>query len=706
LKTFDDILNHLEADILCFQGALLSSFKELPNNTGVLSEMKCSRQGLPKQVALPPSFDSFFSFPIRKSGYSGIAIYTRKSAVVPLKAEEGLTGLIQPKPSLKPSEQISQLGTYPPDIVDPTIPEDEDEIDYKDLDSEGRAIVVDLGLFVLISVYCPNHGTGTEERSKFKMDYHRLLEARVDGLIKAGREVMVVGDLNACAAVQDHCEGQLMVERGLAEGLQGEEGFWGLDYRRWIRDWLIRDDGHRGGSMVDIVRKFWPDRKGMYTCAPTSLSSSIFRTDNFPDVGWNTKISARESNYGTRIDFILVTPGLVPWVKAADIQPQIKGSDHCPVYVDLWDEITQPDGTVLKLSSVIGAQADDGDPVEPPRLAAKFWEEYKQKLLSTFFGKGEKSAAPPCDDEKATTTMTHSTQPLTMSQSSDNLPSTPILTDTDSPSIDINAFPSQSSTPPPFESSLPPSGSSSSNTILETKVTKRKLAPENPKASSIKKTQLSQPRKETQKRKAGQSTIASFFQPSNLANAKHATATLKSKTSKSIPFDRTPPSASGNSSANEPESELMELGEDADYRLALFLSQTEGDAPIPSSSQGSFGATSGGGNSQPGPHRESRQAQWNTLLAPTPVPKCNVHQEPAKELTVNKPGQNKGKKFFICSRSAHLSCFLSRRRLNDLHYEVLLVLDTTRAARSVYGNRWIRSGNVTFSSGPAMCERR
>jgi AP endonuclease-2 len=62
----------------------------------------------------------------------------------------------------------------------------------------------------------------------------------------------------------------------LAEGLQGEEGFWGLDYRRWIRDWLVHDDGRKGGSMVDIVRKFWPDRKGMYTCGLTSLPSSSF----------------------------------------------------------------------------------------------------------------------------------------------------------------------------------------------------------------------------------------------------------------------------------------------------------------------------------------------------------------------------------------------------------------------------------------------
>ena len=49
--------------------------------------------------------------------------------------------------------------------------------------------------------------------------------------------------------------------------------------------------------------------------------------------GWNTKISAHKTNYGVRIDYVLVTPGLLPWIKASNIQLSIKGSDHCPVFV-------------------------------------------------------------------------------------------------------------------------------------------------------------------------------------------------------------------------------------------------------------------------------------------------------------------------------------------------------------------------------------
>ncbi|KAG6883661.1 hypothetical protein C0993_004870 [Termitomyces sp. T159_Od127] len=117
-----------------------------------------------------------------------------------------------------------------------------------------------------------------------------------------------------------------------------------------MRDFLVPEDGGVG-LMVDVTRRFWPDRKGMYTC-------------------WNTKISARESNYGTRIDYVMVTRGLLPWVKAADIQPHIKGSDHCPVYVDLHDEIVDSNGETIRLQDVMRAQT-----TEPPRIASRFWDE-------------------------------------------------------------------------------------------------------------------------------------------------------------------------------------------------------------------------------------------------------------------------------------------------------------------------------------------
>ncbi|KAJ6579091.1 Endonuclease/exonuclease/phosphatase [Mycena vulgaris] len=538
MKTHDDILNLLNADIICFQ------------------EMKSSRQNLPKAVGVPPSYHSFFSFPLQKNGYSGVAVYTRADAVLPRKAEEGLSSVLQPKPPLSAAERVSGRDAYPEEIMADEAP----DLDFRDLDSEGRTLVIDFGLFVLINVYCPNDGTETEERLQYKMGFHRMLEARVKGLVEVEkREVIVVGDLNACAAVVDHCEGNLMVTRGQAEGMNGDDGFWERDVRRWLRDWLISEDDGNKGCLVDVVRRFWPDRKGMYTC-------------------WNTKISARESNYGTRIDYILVTPGLLPWIKAADIQPEIKGSDHCPVFIDFHDQIVNAQGVVVELREVMGPGATGA---EPPRLAAKFWIEYKQRLLDTFFGKKPDFVAKPAIQSPPSDPPLPSTSQPSLAESDKD--ATPVSNLSASESG--NARPSQ-----PLESS--------SSSIAPVAPAKRKINPQEAVASSSKK----QKKDASKPKKAGQTSLASFFSKPKTSSSKTITPTTIST------------------------EDML----DADYKLALSLSQES--APRASGSNG-----------------ESKKA-WTSLLAPIQPPKCTVHGEPTKELTVNKPGPNKGKNFFICAR--------------------------------------------------------
>ncbi|KAK6977709.1 DNA-lyase 2 [Favolaschia claudopus] len=570
MKTHDDILNLLKADIICFQ------------------EMKSSRANLPKAVGIPPSYHSFFSFPTKKSGYSGVAVYSKIDVAVPCKADEGLTGRLQPKPPLSSSERVSVPEAYPDEVL----ADDGANFDFASLDSEGRALVVDFGLFVLVNVYCPNDGTETEERLQYKMDFHWMLEARVKGLIEVEkRQVIVVGDLNACAAVIDHAEGDLMVTRGQAEGMQGEDGFWERDVRRWLRSWLVSDEPGSTGRLVDVVRRFWPERKGMYTC-------------------WNTKISARESNYGTRIDYILATPGLLPWIKAADIQPEIKGSDHCPVYIDLHDEIPHPTGEgTIKLRDVLGVSAG----TEPPRIAAKFWDEYKQRLLDTFFGK-------KAEPDSKVSVLPSRTTPLP-----DTTPSTPSAAPESAAALPAA---STSSSVPAFNplgddqrvsqsQPIPPSSSTS--------VSKRKREAQEPVASSSKKSKADKQKL----KKAGQTSLASFFSKPKPHLDPSPYSSSQTKTSKSESKSEASPPPSSPSASLPLEGHSI----DADYQFALSLSQSQkSSSPSPSRSSG-----------------ESKKA-WSSLLAPLEPPLCQVHGEPAKELTVNKPGPNKGKNFFICSR--------------------------------------------------------
>lgn len=94
----------------------------------------------------------------------------------------------------------------------------------------------------------------------------------------------------------------------------------------------------------------------------------------------------------------MVTKGLLRWIKHGDIQASLKGSDHCPIYIDLHDEITLESGEKLSLRD---AMQQGTERRQPPRIAAKYWEEFsgKQTLLSTFFMKGTvapaKDSPPP-----------------------------------------------------------------------------------------------------------------------------------------------------------------------------------------------------------------------------------------------------------------------------------------------------------------------
>ncbi|KAH8116241.1 DNase I-like protein [Phellopilus nigrolimitatus] len=602
LKTGENILNELGADVICFQ------------------EMKSSRQALEKHVALPESYDVFFSFPTSKGGYSGVGVFTKTACVVPLKAEEGLSGRLQSvlKPPLSQDERITCSCPLAHEIE---LVEDETLNTHNDLavlDKEGRALMLDFGVFVLINLYCPNETSDT--RLPYKMNFHLLLAERVRRLVEIDkREVIVTGDMNICAAPVDHCDGELASNKG---------DFWIHPARKWFHEWL-----DPVGPMVDVVRRCWPERKGMFTC-------------------WNQKISARDTNYGTRIDYFLLTKGLLRWFKNGDILPCIKGSDHCPVYIDLHDEIVTESGEKLLLKDLMKT---NGEKCDPPRLATRYWDEYsgKQKLLSSFFGKKNLVVAgsPPIasvvttsipssagkaaktllsaneesneqrivDDAKEIISISDpSGSSQTLSELLPFVPSTPSnLAASSSPQPDIAGVASNHSNQakPSSSTSGPPKR-------------KKMQADSNYPAQSSKKAKKGVPAGKT-KVKGGvpaQPKLSSFF-------ATSAT-----------------PSSSQNYAASEPDEDLTptsSLANRDSIDVDAFLDDAVDIVPSPSSSQFSLSVP---GSSQNGNGKGKNAHAWSTLFARVEPPRCVVHNEPAREFTVNKPGPNKGKTFFICSR--------------------------------------------------------
>ncbi|KAJ1306827.1 hypothetical protein OPQ81_007813 [Rhizoctonia solani] len=502
-----------------------------------------------KTLAVPESYDAVMSFPRIKSGYSGVAVYTKHAKVVPLKAEEGLVGGHQPtsKVQLDAKDRVSE--TYPVSSTLELMPDEEGgaPTDLDSLDSEGRSLVVDFGLFVLINVYCPN--LTSEERMPFKYNFHKVLEDRVRILIQEGREVIVLGDLNAVAAPIDHCEGSLESRKNT---------FWESPVRTWFRQWLDPK-----GPMIDAVRTLWPDREKMFTC-------------------WDTRTNARESNYGTRIDYILITKGLLPWLKHGNIQPEIRGSDHCPVFIDLHDEITSPDGQVSRLVDFLGSVDASGKQLDPPPISTRFWNEFsgKQKLLSTFFAK--KSSKPMSEPLVLITERSSRGTTSEHRAEKDNLPC-------DEP---ISSNSTQACLPDPGEKKLEESTGT-----------------------------------DGRKRKANRSTME--------------TSSLGSKRSK-----KSPPA---NGIGKQPKLSNFFTGSQPERtskkRSSPPIELSDSEVEIESSKPTSELVISG---SDSLPCSQAKDA-WSQLMRPIEPPRCNVHDVPTKELTVNKAGPNKGKKFFICS---------------------------------------------------------
>lgn len=113
-------------------------------------------------------------------------------------------------------------------------------------------------LFVLFNLYCPNETN--ETRRPYKMNFLKALQTRVKLLMQAGREVIIVGDINIMRAPIDSGEGGIKTSA---------EQHYEHPARRILDDWCAPK-----GYMVDVVRESWPEREDMFTC-------------------WNQKLDAR-----------------------------------------------------------------------------------------------------------------------------------------------------------------------------------------------------------------------------------------------------------------------------------------------------------------------------------------------------------------------------------------------------------------------------
>lgn len=163
-------------------------------------------------------------------------------------------------------------------------------------DQEGRVITAEYEDFFLVTVYTPN----SQDELK-RLDYRQVWDADFLAYVKgleARKPVIFCGDLNVA-----HTEDDLANPKTnrLNAGFTDEEraGF----------------DNLLAAGFVDTFRAF-TQGKGHYSW-------------------WSYRAGARARNVGWRIDYFLVSEALRPRLSRASILPEVLGSDHCPVAMEL-----------------------------------------------------------------------------------------------------------------------------------------------------------------------------------------------------------------------------------------------------------------------------------------------------------------------------------------------------------------------------------
>jgi exodeoxyribonuclease-3 len=165
-------------------------------------------------------------------------------------------------------------------------------------DDEGRVLQLDFKDIRVINAYFPS-GTSGDERQRFKYGWLDEFNTYLKKLRKKHPHIILCGDYNIA-----HKE----IDIHDPKGNKNSSGFLPQE-REWMTKFL--DNG-----WIDSFRQFHPE--------PHRYS---WWSQRFPTV--------RAQNKGWRIDYINVTDPLKNMVTDAEIHPDIKHSDHCPVSLSI-----------------------------------------------------------------------------------------------------------------------------------------------------------------------------------------------------------------------------------------------------------------------------------------------------------------------------------------------------------------------------------
>lgn len=165
-------------------------------------------------------------------------------------------------------------------------------------DHEGRIVTAEFEDFYLVNVYTPN-SKNELERLDYRMEWEdafRDYVLRLDDI----KPVIICGDLNVA-----HEE----IDLKNPKTNRRNAGF--TDEERNKLSTLL------ASGFVDSFRQIHPDEPHHYSW-------------------WSYRANARKNNTGWRIDYFLVSKKIAAQIKDAYILPEVLGSDHCPVVLEIF----------------------------------------------------------------------------------------------------------------------------------------------------------------------------------------------------------------------------------------------------------------------------------------------------------------------------------------------------------------------------------
>ncbi len=182
---------------------------------------------------------------------------------------------------------------FPPDILKKYKLEDK----YGDPNAEGRIIAAEFSVFYLITVYTPN---AKDDLSRIPLRHKGWDKAFLEYALKLDKKKPVIfcGDLNVAHTAEDLAR---------PKENEGKKGYT-KEEREGLQNFI-------DAGFIDTFRLFTKGN-GNYTW-------------------WSNFGGARDRNVGWRIDYFFASKKLKDSIRSARIHPDIYGSDHCPISLEI-----------------------------------------------------------------------------------------------------------------------------------------------------------------------------------------------------------------------------------------------------------------------------------------------------------------------------------------------------------------------------------